>query len=121
MVFNTKVVVYWSPRILSILFIFFLALFALDVFSEYHGWDIIPALFMHLLPSIILFIFTIIAWRYDLIGAVVFLIMAIFYVLMVGLHHHWSWYASISGPSAVIGILYFLSWVQRRSLDKTAK
>jgi cell division protein FtsW (lipid II flippase) len=116
----SKKIVYWSPRILSIAFILFLALFALDVFKEYSGWNIIPALFIHLLPSLVLIVFIIIAWKYDLIGTAVFLTMAIFYVLMVGIHHHWSWYASISGPSAVIGTLYFISWFQKRSLKKTS-
>jgi hypothetical protein len=118
--FTTKKIFYWSPRILSIVFILFLALFALDVFREYSGWKIIPALFMHLLPSLVLFIFIIIAWKYDLIGTAVFLFVAVSYVAMVGTHHHWSWYASISGPSVIIGILYFISWLQRRKLDRVS-
>ncbi|MGD1006807.1 MAG: hypothetical protein ABR980_06215 [Ignavibacteriaceae bacterium] len=114
----SKKIVYWSPRILSIAFILFLALFALDVFKEYSGWNIIPALFMHLLPSLVLIVFIIIAWKYDLIGTAVFLFVAVSYVAMAGTHHHWSWYASISGPSVVIAILFLLSWFQKRNLKK---
>lgn len=111
-------IVYWSPRILSIIFILFLSLFAFDVFNEYRGWNIIPALFIHLIPSFVLLVLTIIAWKHDLVGMSVFFLAAISYVLMVGFHHHWSWYASISGPAVIIGILYFISWIQIRNLKK---
>lgn len=112
-------IVYWAPRILSIIFIIFLSLFALDVFNEYKGWSIIPALFMHLIPSLVLLILTIIAWKHDLIGMAVFFLAAISYVLMVGFHHHWSWYAGISGPSAIIGVLFLISWFQKRNFKKS--
>jgi hypothetical protein len=115
MLFNNKVI-YWSPRILSICFILFLSLFALDVFNEYSGWKIIPALLIHLLPSLVLLALVIIAWKYDLVGMAVFFIAAISYVLAVGFHHHWSWYASISGPAVVIGVLFLLSWRQKKNL-----
>jgi hypothetical protein len=40
MMWFTKKIIYRSPRILSIVFILFLALFAIDVFKEYSGWKI---------------------------------------------------------------------------------
>ena len=50
-----KKLIYWSPRILLILFILFLALFSLDVFDEAAGfWQTALALLMHNLPSLIL-------------------------------------------------------------------
>jgi len=110
-------IIYWSPRILSICFVLFLSLFALDVFNEYSGWKIIPALLIHLLPSLVLLALVIIAWKYDLVGMAVFFIAAISYVLAVGFHHHWSWYASISGPAVVIGVLFLLSWRQKKNLN----
>ena len=115
---TVKKVLYWLPRILSIGFILFLSLFALDVFREYSGWKIIPALFIHLLPSLILLVLIIIAWKHDLVGVAVFFIAAISYVLIAGFHRHWSWYASISGPSVIIGILFLISWFQTRKLKK---
>jgi hypothetical protein len=58
----------WTPRLLGILFIAFISLFALDVFSEYKGWEVILALLMHLRWSIILLIALILAWRWEWIG-----------------------------------------------------
>src|SRR3989344_7508085 len=98
-------ILYWIPRILSLMFVGFLSIFAFDVFTEYQGWSIVPALFMHLLPSIIMLFIILAAWKYDMVGAIVFIVFGIFYVFIVGLDRHWSWYASISGPTVIIGIL----------------
>jgi len=107
-------IIYWLPRILSIGFVLFLSLFALDVFSEYRGWDIVLPLLIHLIPSFVLLAAALISWKYDLAGAAVFLGFAVFYVFMAGLNRPWSWYAAISFPSALVGILFFLSWLQKK-------
>ncbi|MFA6338462.1 MAG: hypothetical protein WCW87_00135 [Candidatus Paceibacterota bacterium] len=108
---------YWSPRVLSILFIMFLSLFALDVFdSGYQGWEMVTALFMHLLLPIVLLLVLIISWKRDLVGAIAFFAFAIFYVYMVGLDRHWSWYVAISGPAVITGILFLLSRLRKRKI-----
>jgi hypothetical protein len=112
---------YWLPRILSIAFVLFLSLFALDVFNEYSGWSIVLPLLIHLIPSFVLAGALAIAWKHEWFGAVIFLGFAVFYVWMVGLDRPWSWYAGISAPSAVVGILYIVSWVQRKKKQKTPK
>jgi hypothetical protein len=113
---NKQKVIYWLPRILSIGFVIFLSLFALDVFNEYSGWELVLALFMHLLPSIVLAGVVFISWKYDLVGAFVFLGFAIFYILAVGFDRPWSWYVFISGPAMIVGSLFCLSWLQQRRL-----
>lgn len=105
---------HWSPRILSILFLIFLSLFTLDVFGEYQGLAILPALFMHLLIPLILLVVTVLAWKKDLIGVVVFFAFAIYYVYIIGFNRDWSLYASISGPAIIIGILFLLNWFKKR-------
>jgi len=107
-------IIHWLPRVLGICFVIFLSLFSLDVFSEYSGWGVILPLLIHLIPSFVLLAIVLISWKYDLVGAVVFLGFAIFYIFMVGFDKHWSWYVSISLPSAVVGILFLLSWLQKR-------
>jgi hypothetical protein len=57
------------PRILAILFAAFLSVFALDVFGEgYWFWGTIRALFMHLIPTMIVLAALIIAWRWEGVG-----------------------------------------------------
>jgi len=107
-------IIHWLPRILSIAFILFLSLFALDVFGEYTGWELVLALFMHLLPSFVLLGIVIISWKYDLVGAVVFLVFAVLYIKEAGLDRPWTWYAFISGPAFLTAILFFVSWLQKK-------
>lgn len=111
---KTTKIIYWLPRVLSIAFVLFLSLFALDAFTEYTGWELVLALFMHLLPSIVLLGTIAISWRHDLVGVIVFFSFAVFYIQMAGLNRPWTWYVFISGPSFVVAILFLLSWLQKR-------
>lgn len=112
-------IIYFLPRILSIIFILFLSIFSFDVFGENIGFfQAILAFFIHSLPSIFLILITIIAWKFDLVGAITFFSAGILYILLVGFNRPWSWYAFISGPAFFVGILFFLSWLQRRKKSK---
>ena len=60
---------YWSPRILGLIFVLFTAVFALDVFGEGLGfWDTLLALLRHLVPTIAMAVILVIAWRWELLG-----------------------------------------------------
>ncbi|MFC1687931.1 hypothetical protein ACFL0L_05160, partial [Patescibacteria group bacterium] len=49
-----KKFLYWTPRILSIVMVCFISIFAFDVFDgDNTFWETALALFMHLLPSIV--------------------------------------------------------------------
>lgn len=107
-------ILYWSPRILTILFILFISMFALDVFSEKYGiLETIVALFMHLIPSLVLLIVLLIAWKYELVGGIVFLFFGFTYILMV---HGFplSVYFTIAGPAFLSGILWIVSWIVKK-------
>lgn len=110
----TSKAMYWVPRIASVGFVLFLSLFALDVFDGYSGWSAIVALMIHMLPSFVLAVLIGIAWRYELVGAITFISFAVGYIWMVGLDRPWSWYTAISGPAAIVGILFFMSWMQKK-------
>lgn len=107
-------IIHWLPRILSFGYVLFFSLFAFDVFSGPFSWTMILAFAVHLLPSFLLLIAIVVSWKYDLFGFFIFFGFAVGYVFMVGFDRPWSWYAAISGPSAVVGILYLLSWRQRK-------
>src|SRR3989344_266495 len=111
-------IVYWLPRVLSVAFVLFLSLFALDVFDYYRGWEVVAALFMHLLPSFVLLAVIAVAWRFELVGTVVFIFAAFGYIWLVGFDRHWTWYAFISGPAFLLGMLYFISWAAKKKYIK---
>lgn len=103
----------WLPRILSIVFILFLSLFALDVFSEYKGLAVVVPFLIHLLPSLTLLCIVIIAWKYELIGAIAFIGFAMLYVWDVGLGRPPGLYLGIVFPLVLIGICYLVRWRQK--------
>ena len=112
-----KHVLFWSPRVLCILFAMFLSLFALDVFNEGYGFgETIFALLIHLVPVYILVIALVIAWRWEWIGAVLFLSLSMLYLFMSWGRVHWSAYWGISGPLVLLGGLFLLNWIYRREL-----
>ncbi|MCL5431838.1 MAG: hypothetical protein M1484_01920 [Patescibacteria group bacterium] len=93
-----KKIIYWLPRILSILFIAFISMFALDVFGE-PQW--LLALFMHLIPSYFLIAITIVAWKHEVLGGFLFLVAGV--ALLIFTHFE----ALIIGiPAFVIGALF---------------
>lgn len=105
---------HWAPRLLSLGFVLFVSIFALDVFSEYSGVSVVLPLLMHLVPSFALLAVTLVAWKYEWVGAVSFLGFAVWYVWTAGLDRPWSWYAAIAAPSALVGLLYLADWWQQR-------
>jgi hypothetical protein len=107
-----KRLLFWTPRLLCILFAAFITLFAADALEGVHGfWNGAVALAMHLLPTVIIVLFLAIAWRWEWVGAVLFTALGALYVVYFGGRFHWSAYALISGPLLVMGILFLVNWI----------
>ena len=114
---SIKRALFWTPRILCILFAIFLSLFALDVFSEGYGLgETILALLIHLVPVYIVVIVLVIAWRWEWVGAILFIALALFYLDWSRGRFHWSAYLVISGPLVLVGILFLFNWIYRARL-----
>ena len=106
-----KETLYWAPRIAGILFILFISLFALDVFEMGLGvWGTMLALVMHLIPSIVLTIAILIAWRHEWVGALLFIGWAVWY-LSTARGFGWDVYILVAGLPALIGLLFLAGWV----------
>ena len=113
---NTRLkrALFWTPRILGILFSIFLCMFSFDVFGEGLGfWETILALLMHLIPVYIVVIVLVVAWRWEWVGALLFIALAGFYVVWAWGRFDWSAYAVISGPLVLAGVLFLLNWIYR--------
>ena len=111
---------YWLPRVLSILFILFIAMFSLDIFgNNYTFWETVFGLLMHNIPTFVLIIFLIIAWKWEWVGAVGFILAGILYIVMLLINPQLEWYMlswalTIAGPAFLIGILWWLNWKKKR-------
>lgn len=71
-------IIRWAPRVIGILAILFISLFAFDSFSpdKTFGQNLL-SLLIHLLPSIALLILVLIAWKWELAGGIIFLLAGI--------------------------------------------
>ena len=106
-----KKILIWLPRISSILYIVVLTLIVLNVFSHgYIVWDTSTALVLHLMPTGVVLVLILIAWRWEGLGAFIFVCMAAVYALMTrdrfAPETHWK----IFGPLLIIALLFMLSW-----------
>ncbi len=110
--------IFWAPRILGIIMIFFLALFSLDVFGMSDDpWKVAQGFLIHNIPSFILILLLVISWRWEWIGAICYTLLGLTYYLS-NPTEHWTAYAVISGPLILIGLLFLISW-QRGRRNKT--
>ena len=101
------------------LFTAFLSLFALDVFTEETGfWEEMLALLIHLVPVYMVVIALVVAWKWEWVGAILFIALAIFYVVLSGGRQHWSAYAAICGSLIMIGVLFLLNWKYKAQLEE---
>ena len=112
--------VYWTPRVLSIIFLAFLALFSLDVFdAELNFWQTLLALFMHNIPVLVLLSVLIISWKREIVGAIVFILAGILYAILAisgadNLLMVLAWIAQISGVAFIIGGFFLANWLKKR-------
>ncbi len=68
---NSKIL-FWTPRVLCILAILFVSMFALDSFEP--GVPVsqqILAFLMHMIPSFVLILALVVAWKWELIGGII--------------------------------------------------
>jgi hypothetical protein len=116
---TTRLALLWTPRVLGILFAAFISIFALDVFEGgFRFPDTLIALAMHLIPTLLVVITLVAAWRWAWVGAVVFFGLAVLYVVWAWGRFPWFTYAAISGPLAVMGGLFLLNWVLRAQMKE---
>lgn len=111
---SIKRCLYWTPRILSLLFAGFISLFALDVFGEHHGfWNTLLALLMHLIPTGILLLILAVSWRWEWVGGLLFPALGTFYLVAFWGKFHWTAYVIVSGSLFLLGALFFWNWKHR--------
>jgi len=113
-------ILYWAPRVLSILFILFISMFALDIFDMKLGfWGTIVGLFMHLMPIWIMIIALVISWKHEIVGGIVFPLLGLLYIGMTSASAirgdlPWylalAWSVQIAGPAIIVGVLWLVNW-----------
>jgi len=108
-------VLHWTPRVLGILFVAFVSIFALDIFDEQLGfWGTFVGLFMHLIPSFVLIAVLWVGWRRPLVAGVAFLLLAAFYCYSFSSRGGFLFLLPIAGPAILIGLLFLAEYTLER-------
>ena len=115
---------FWAPRALSIAFIAVLSFLALDVFDAGHGHlETLLALAMHLVPSFVLVVVLLLAWRWEWIGAALFAAAGVLHFILIIRQRPMppateiARMLPIEGMALVIASLWLANWIKRGDLD----
>jgi len=116
---------YWLPRVICILAILFVSLFALDAFEPgLTIWEQLGAFLIHLIPSFVLLALLIVAWKWEYIGGVIFVIIGLglspFIFIKNYNMNHSVWMSSlviltITIPFAIVGALFIVSYFKKKT------
>ena len=123
-------VLHWSPRILCIVAILFVSLFAFDAFAPgLTIWQKLAGFSKHLIPSFILLACLIVAWKKELIGGILFVLIGLALSPFVfQLNYQRTHLVGVSlviilmitFPFVVVGILFILShFMKKKNLHNT--
>jgi hypothetical protein len=117
-------VFHWFPRILCIVAILFISLFALDAASPGMTiWQQFGAYLMHLIPSFILLLLLLVAWKWEYIGGIIFAIIGLGMspvIFILNYNRNQSIATSlgiilvITFPFIVTGILFIISHFMKK-------
>lgn len=106
---NKEKLLFWLPRSLSIIYILFLGLFALDIFIPNQSLSYyLIGLFMHLLPNFLLIALLAIAWKWEKIGGILFILLGLVFTIFFNTYTSIQTFLFISFPVFLIGALFLI-------------
>lgn len=118
-------VIFLLPRILCMLAILFISVFALDALDpELSLWQQIVGFLIHLIPSFILIAILVLAWKREFIGGIIFILLGLGFSPIIYSHNYkmnQSFGLSlliislITLPFVIVGILFLISHYQKKT------
>ena len=123
---KTVALFHWLPRVLCVMAILFISLFALDAFDpELSLWQQLAAFLIHLIPSFVLGVILLVAWKWEYIGGFIFTVLGLglspwVYMMNYQMNHS-VWMSMgvvlmITFPFVVVGILFVLSHFLKKKI-----
>ena len=117
---------HWIPRVLCILAILFISMFALDAFAPgLTLWEQIRDFLIHLIPSYLLLAALLIAWKWEKIGGIILMSIGLGFspfIFLMNWHRTGSiWWAigivlMINLPFVAVGALFLIgNYLKKRS------
>jgi len=113
---SVRSILYWTPRILGILFILFIGMFSLDVFGTGAGfWMTLAGFLIHNIPALILLAALLIGWRWEWVGALGFFAGAVFFLVVANSRDVAS-ILILEVIPVLIGSLFLVGWFLRKQI-----
>ena len=113
---HVRTVVTWGPRVLGLFVAAFLGLFALDAFDTGPSPAAWPDFAIHLVPALVVALIAGAGWKHPWLGAIGFALLAGGYALAVP--HRLDWILVISGPLALVAVLFALAAATKGSQEE---
>jgi hypothetical protein len=124
---TTIKILHWAPRIICILAILFISMFAADAFNpQFTLWQQIGGFLIHLLPSYILIAILWVAWKRELLGGIILTAFGLMTTPLVwninyGMNHSVSTTLGvilmITFPFILTGVLFIASHYAKKRHD----
>ena len=106
-----KKIIYYLPRVLSIIIVAFFAMFILEGFGPDFGWQ---DSVMHLIIALIALGATILAWKKPKIGGWIFIIFGLWYFKGI-MANEWLISLLIGGIPLITGILFLIDGFKKKN------
>jgi hypothetical protein len=117
-------ILHWLPRIICIMVILFISMFALDVFNPALSiWQQVAGFLIHLIPSFILLALLAVAWKWELIGGILFSVIGLGFTPFLFNQNYTNnnsiWISignvmMITFPIIVVGVLFIISHFSKK-------
>lgn len=126
---NSVKIIHWLPRIICILAILFVSMFAADAFTPGLSiWQQLEGFFIHLIPSFILLAVLLVAWKWEYIGGIIFSIIGLGLSPFIFVHNYKMNHSIgmslgiimlINFPFILVGVLFIIShFLKKKNLKK---
>ena len=100
-------ILYWLPRAIVILFILFFMVFSFDVFGETGtAMEKAGGLVMHNIPTIILVLALVFAWKNEKKGGYIFILLGLIFAFYFKTYERIDTFLMISFPAILAGALF---------------
>ena len=120
----TEKIMYWLPRVICILAILFVSMFAADAFGPgMTFWEQLGGFIIHLIPSFILIGFLVVAWIWELTGGILLTLVGIGFSLFIyflnfqrtnSVSTSLKIVIMIGIPFVIVGILFIVSHYMKK-------
>lgn len=117
-------ILHWIPRIICMIAILFISKFAMDAMESYLTiWQQILLVMVHLIPALLLVGLLIIAWKWELLGGILFTLIGLALAPIIYQHNYnmdqsmgmsLGFVMIFALPLIIIGSLFILSFIKRR-------